>query len=100
MTTTARAGKVASGAQITPALSTGWAVGLPLLRIGLVAVASVITWAIVQLIEPGIAFPPPSLLASLAMLPVNLICLFLLAGCLSGPAVRSGNSSASTGAGC
>ncbi len=79
MSTTTRPRKVASGAQITSSLVTGWAVGLPLLRIGLVAAASVITWAVVQLIEPGIAFPPPSLLASLAMFPVNLICLFLVA---------------------
>ncbi len=79
---------MASGADVAPALSTGWAVGLPLLRIGLVAAASALTWVIVQLIEPGIAFPPPALLASLAMLPVNLICLFLLARLLK----RAGSS--------
>ncbi|MFT4297445.1 MAG: type II CAAX endopeptidase family protein [Micropruina sp.] len=74
--------------QPAPALSTGWAIGLPVLRIGLVAVVSVLTWGVVQLIEPGVAFPPPSLLASFAMLPVNLVCLFLIGRLLR----RSGSS--------
>lgn len=55
-----------------------WAIALPVLRIVLVAAASTVTWLIITSIEPGVSFPPPAMLAAVAMLPVNLICLWLL----------------------
>ncbi|WP_432559312.1 CPBP family intramembrane glutamic endopeptidase [Granulicoccus sp. GXG6511] len=58
---------------------TGWALGLPVLRIVLVAAASGLTWSLVRAVAPGVAFPPPAVLASVAMLPVNIVCLLLVA---------------------
>ncbi|UNK71878.1 CPBP family intramembrane glutamic endopeptidase [Microbacterium sp. H1-D42] len=57
-------------------VTTGWAVGLPLLRIALVAIASMLVWLIAGA-QPD-AFPPSPLLSSIAMLPVNIICLLLV----------------------
>ena len=56
--------------------ATGWALGLPLLRIALVALASTLVWLIAGA-QPD-AFPPSPLLSAVAMLPVNLICLLLV----------------------
>lgn len=80
--------RTGGGVRSAPPIPIGWAVGLPALRIGLVAAASVVTWLVVQSVDPGAAFPPPSMLATLAMLPVNLICLLLLARLLQ----RAGSS--------
>ena len=54
----------------------GWALGLPVLRIALVAIASALVWLIAGA-QPD-AFPPSPLLSAVAMLPVNLICLLLV----------------------
>lgn len=51
------------------------AVGLMLGRVALVGVASVLVWA-VFLPTGATAFPPSPLFAVLAMLPVNLVCLW------------------------
>lgn len=56
-----------------------WAIGLPVLRIVLVAVASVATWLVARIGESDVAFPPPPMLAVIALLPVNIICLVLVA---------------------
>jgi membrane protease YdiL (CAAX protease family) len=61
-----------------PFRTMGWAIALPVVRILLVAGASALTWLIVTSIEPGVSFPPPAMLAAVAMLPVNLICLWLV----------------------
>lgn len=54
----------------------GWVMGLPLLRIGLVAVASTVVWLLASAqLE---AFPPSPLLSSVAMLPVNIVCLVVV----------------------
>lgn len=69
-----------AGAWTSPSASTkDWALGLPALRVALVAAASALTWAVVNSIEPGTAFPPPPMLAAAAMLPVNVVCLWLVA---------------------
>ncbi|GAA3942656.1 CPBP family intramembrane glutamic endopeptidase [Microbacterium soli] len=52
--------------------------GLPLLRVGLVAAASALTWLLVVLVDPGVVFPPPSMLSAVAMLPVNVVSLVLV----------------------
>jgi membrane protease YdiL (CAAX protease family) len=62
--------------QVAPA--SRWAIGLPVLRVVLVAAASCLTWLIVSAFESGIAFPPPPMLAVIAMLPVNILCLSLV----------------------
>lgn len=64
-----------------------WALGLPLLRIALVAAASALTWLLVRA-AGDVVFPPPAVLASLAMLPVNVICLALVARLLRCEGVR------------
>ncbi|MFB7251611.1 lysostaphin resistance A-like protein [Microbacterium sp. NPDC056234] len=56
----------------------GWAVGLPLLRVALVATASALTWLAINGIDPGVVFPPPPVIAVIAMLPVNLVCLMIV----------------------
>lgn len=61
----------------TPA-SVRWALGLPLLRVVLVAAASGATWLIMSAVESDLAFPPPAMLSAVAMLPVNVICLLLV----------------------
>ncbi len=60
--------------QAAPAVR--WAIALPVLRVVLVAAASALTWLIVSAFESGIAFPPPPMLAVVAMIAVNLICLW------------------------
>lgn len=55
------------------------ALGLPLLRIALVAAASGLAWFIVDRFTGGVAFPLSPVLASVAMIPVNIICLLLAA---------------------
>lgn len=56
----------------------GWAIGLPLLRVVLVAAASALVWLIVRIFDADAAFPPPAMLSAVAMLPVNIVCLVLL----------------------
>lgn len=56
-----------------------WAIGLPVLRVALVATASVLVWLVVRMGESDVAFPPPPMLAVIAMLPVNVVCLVLVA---------------------
>lgn len=56
-----------------------WAIGLPLLRVALVAAASALTWLVLSGLDPGIAFPPPPVIAVIAMVPVNVVCLVLVA---------------------
>ena len=53
------------------------ALALAALRVALVAAASALTWLSFGGAAAGLSFPPPAMLASLAMLPVNLICLWL-----------------------
>lgn len=57
---------------------TRWALGLPALRVALLAAASALTWLVVNAFESNVAFPPPAMLAAVAMLPVNVICLWLV----------------------
>lgn len=61
-----------------------WAIGLPVLRVALVAAASVSVWLIARIDEVDLAFPPPPMLAVVAMLPVNVVCLLLVARLLRG----------------
>lgn len=56
-----------------------WAIGLPLLRVALVAAASAFTWLVISGIDPGVVFPPPPAIAVIAMVPVNVVCLVLVA---------------------
>ena len=56
-----------------------WAIGLPVLRVALVATASVLVWLVVRMGESDVSFPPPPMLAVVAMLPVNVICLLIVA---------------------
>ena len=52
-------------------------VGLPVLRVALVGFAGLLTWlALAAAGDPG-PFPPTSLFAAAAMLPVNLVTLAL-----------------------
>ncbi|MGM7668246.1 lysostaphin resistance A-like protein [Microbacterium sp. A93] len=69
---------VADAATLRRASAKRWAIGLPVLRIGLVAAASTLTWLIVSAFE-SVTFPPPPMIAVVAMLPVNIICLLLVA---------------------
>lgn len=71
--------KQAADAVATAARISRWALGLPVLRIALVAAASTLTWLIVNVVESDVAFPPPAMLAAVAMLPVNVVCLWLIA---------------------
>ncbi|WP_429459875.1 CPBP family intramembrane glutamic endopeptidase [Microbacterium sp. ZKA21] len=57
----------------------GWAIGLPLLRVASVAAASALAWLVISAVDPGVAFPPPAVIAVIAMLPVNIVCLILVA---------------------
>lgn len=57
-------------------MSRSWDWGLPTLRIALVAIASTLAWLLTG--AEGDAFPPSSLLSSVAMLPVNVVCLLLV----------------------
>jgi len=53
-------------------------IGLPGLRVVLVAVACTLAWVIVGLTAGWTPFPPPSMIAVVALLPVNLLCLALV----------------------
>ena len=55
-----------------------WGIGLPLLRVLLVALACTLAWLIVGAAVGWSAFPPPPLVAAVAMLPANLVCLALV----------------------
>lgn len=68
-----------SDAATSPARAARWAIGLPVLRVALVAAASALTWLVVNAVERDVAFPPPAMLAAVAMLPVNVICLWVVA---------------------
>lgn len=64
--------------------STRWAVGLPVLRVVLVAAASALTWVIISIVESGVTFPAPPMIAVVTMLPVNIVCLLLVVRLLRG----------------
>lgn len=66
------------GADAVSSRRSRWVIGLPLLRIALVAAASAFTWLILSAVESDVAFPPPAMLAAVSMLPVNIICLWML----------------------
>ncbi|MDK1361131.1 CPBP family intramembrane metalloprotease [Arthrobacter sp. zg-Y1219] len=51
---------------------------LLLLRLGLVAVATVTVWLLVRAVEGTASFPPTPMLASLSLLPVNIVSLLLV----------------------
>ncbi len=55
-----------------------WVIGLPLLRIALVAAASALAWILVGLTVGWTPFPPSALLATVAILPVNIVCFVLV----------------------
>ena len=57
---------------------TRWAIGLPVLRVALVAAASGATWLVIRAVGQDVAFPPPPVIAVIAMIPVNLLCLVLV----------------------
>lgn len=61
-----------------PDLGVRWAIGLPALRVALVAAASIVTWLAFGGATSDLAFPPPAVIASLAMLPVNLVSLAIV----------------------
>ncbi|MGO3227352.1 MAG: lysostaphin resistance A-like protein [Agrococcus casei] len=67
-----------SAPEQTSARTPRWAIGLPVLRVVLVAAASGLTWVSVSVFDGGVSFPPPPMLAVLAMVPVNLICFWLV----------------------
>lgn len=58
--------------------SFAWGLGLPALRVVLVAVACVCAWVVVGLAAGWAPFPPTPLVATVAMLPVNIVCLALV----------------------
>lgn len=59
--------------------ASAWGVGLPALRVVLVALFATLAWAIVGLAVGWTAYPSPPLIAAVAMIPVNLVCLRILA---------------------
>ncbi|WP_435746292.1 lysostaphin resistance A-like protein [Microbacterium sp. PMB16] len=59
--------------------TTRWAIALPVLRVVLVAAASALIWLVFRTVESDLAFPPPPMIAIVAMLPVNIVCLWLVA---------------------
>lgn len=56
----------------------GNAVVLLVVRVGMVAAASVAAWLIMRMADPGAGFPPTPMLASLSLIPVNIISLVLV----------------------
>lgn len=58
---------------------TRWTIGLPVLRVVLVGVVCTLAWLATRAVDGTVPFPPPSLLACVAMLPVNILCLVLIA---------------------
>jgi len=55
-----------------------WGFGLPALRVLLVAAACTLAWLLLVATVGPSAFPPPPLVAAVAMLPVNVVCLGLV----------------------
>lgn len=55
-----------------------WGIGLPVLRVVLVALGCTLAWLLVGATAGPSAFPPPPLVAAVAMLPVNIVCLLLV----------------------
>nr|BFF12124.1 hypothetical protein GCM10025699_34270 [Microbacterium flavescens] len=60
----------------TPSL--GWGLGMPALRVALVALACALAWVVVGVTAGWTAFPPSPLVATVAMVPVNVFCLWLV----------------------
>lgn len=58
--------------------SLAWGIALPVLRVAMVAVACTLAWVVVGVTAGWTAFPPTPLVATVAMLPVNLVCLALV----------------------
>ena len=56
----------------------GWGIGLPALRVALVAVSCTLAWVVVGVSAEWMPYPLPPMFAAIAMLPVNLICLALV----------------------
>jgi membrane protease YdiL (CAAX protease family) len=56
----------------------GWGIGLPALRVLLVAAACTLAWLLLTAWAGPAVFPPPPLVAAVAMLPVNVVCLLLV----------------------
>ena len=65
--------------------------GLLLIRLGLVAAATLAAWLVVRAADETASFPPTPLLASLSLLPVNIISLLLVSRLLriEGQSLRS-----------
>ncbi|WP_127475919.1 CPBP family intramembrane glutamic endopeptidase [Microbacterium sulfonylureivorans] len=63
---------------VTGSPSLAWGIALPALRVVMVALACTLAWVVVGLTAGWTAFPPTPLVATVAMLPVNLICLALV----------------------
>ena len=55
-----------------------WGLGLPALRVALVAVACTLAWVVVGVTAAWMPYPLPPMFAAIAMLPVNLVCLALV----------------------
>ncbi|MFE5407889.1 CPBP family intramembrane glutamic endopeptidase [Microbacterium sp. NPDC056569] len=55
-----------------------WGIGLPALRVLLVAAACTLAWLLLVAAVGPSAFPPSPLVAVVAMLPVNVLCLVLV----------------------
>jgi len=56
-----------------------WPLALPVLRVIMVGLACTAAWLVTLAATGGGAFPPPTLVAVVAMLPVNVACLWLVA---------------------
>ncbi|NYD53190.1 CPBP family intramembrane glutamic endopeptidase [Microbacterium pseudoresistens] len=65
-----------------------WTIGLPVLRVVLVGLTCTSAWLLTRTVDGAVPFPPPSLLACAAMLPVNILCLALIARRLRGTGRR------------
>jgi membrane protease YdiL (CAAX protease family) len=55
-----------------------WGIGLPAGRVRLVALACSLAWVALVVGVGWSAFPPPPLVSAVAMLPVNVLCLWLV----------------------
>jgi uncharacterized protein len=66
------------------------AVWLLFVRIGLVGIATFLGWLLVRTVTPTAEYPPSPLISSIALLPVNILTLWLLARTLrsSGDSLR------------
>lgn len=65
--------------------------GLLLIRLGMVAAATLAAWLVMRAVDGTASFPPTPLLASLSLLPVNIISLLLVSRFLraEGQSLRS-----------